>query len=131
MLGVTMSKSRRDSRGNTREQRFQHENDKLKRTISLLRKQMARIDLDKSADVRAILNNYYAQEDAFAHAEKEAECLELLKKEWQCNQCETGVLEIILLNKMDSLHYFRKCCDCAKRTKLQPYNKNVRGIVKK
>lgn len=126
-----MGKSRTDNRGNTREQKLQHENDRLKRLVSQLRKQLARLDLDRSANIRDIVQKHYQTEDAEKHAEKERESMEFLKKEWQCIKCETGHLEIILLNKLDELHYWRKCTDCPHRTKLQKYNKNVRGIVKK
>lgn len=126
-----MSKSRRDSRGNTREQRLQYENDKLKRMVSQLRKQLARVDLDRSANVRDIVQKYYENEDREAFAERERESLEALQREWQCAKCGDGYLEIILLNKMNTLHYYRKCNCCPHRTKLQPYTKQVRGIVKK
>lgn len=126
-----MSKSRRDNRGNTREQRLQHENDKLKKQISGLRKQLARIDLDRSANVRDIVQKYYEQEDKEAFAKKEQESLEALQREWQCSACGEGYLEINLLNKLDVLNYYRKCTCCPNRTKLQVYNKQVRGIIKK
>lgn len=126
-----MSKSRRDNRGNTREQRLQIENDKLKRQLAQLRKQLARIDLDRHANLRDIVYKHYQQEEAERHAEKEREALEILMKEWQCNKCEVGHLEIVLLSKGDETHYFRKCNSCPHRTKLQRYSKNVRGILKK
>lgn len=126
-----MSKSKRDNRGNTFDQRLKHENNRLKKTISQLRKQLARIDLDRNSNIRDIVHKHYQEEDSIAFAEKERESMEALVKEWQCIQCEVGHLEIILLNKTNILHYYRKCTDCHNRTKLQPYNKNVRGIVKK
>lgn len=126
-----MSKSRRDCRGNTREQRLQHENERLKKTINQLRKQLARVDLDRYASVRDIINKHYAEENAVQHAEKEAEILEDLKRIWLCNTCQTGHLEIILISKGNLLHYFRKCSECNNRTPLKPYNKTVQGIVKK
>lgn len=126
-----MSKSRTDNRGNTREQRLSHENDKLKRLVSALRKQIARIDLERSASVRDIVNKYYEQEDMEKHAERERESLEALMREWQCAKCGDGHLEIILLNKLNELHYYRKCTCCPHRTGLQHYSKDVRGIVKK
>lgn len=94
-----MSKSRRDRRGNTYEQRLQHENQRLKKTISQLRKQLARIDIDRSSSVRDIINKHYAEENAIEHAEKEREILEDLKRIWACNTCHSGHLEIILINK--------------------------------
>lgn len=126
-----MGKSRVNSRGNTNEQRLQHENTKLKKLVAQLRKQIARVDLDRYSSVRDILNNYYQQEDAQKHAEKEAESLEQLKREWKCNCCEPGYLEILLITKINDLWYYRACNECTNRTKLQRYNKNVRGIVRK
>jgi hypothetical protein len=126
-----VSKTRKDRYGNTREQKLANENDKLKRLIAQMRKQIARIDIDRSANVREIVNNFYRQEDAQLHAERERETLEMLQKEWQCNSCEIGYLQIILINKMDQLHYYRACINCNHRTKLQRYSKDVRGILKK
>lgn len=126
-----MSKTRKDRYGNTREQKLANENDRLKRLVAQLRKSLARLDLDRSADIREIVNKHYQQEDAQLHAEREQESLEALKRTWQCSKCPEGHLEIILLNKMNELHYFRKCNSCSNRTKLQRYSKDVRGIVKK
>lgn len=126
-----MGKSRRDNFGNTKEQRLQNENNRLKKTINQLRKQLARVDLDRYASVRDIVNKHYAEENAIAHAEKEAEVLEDLKRTWSCNTCQVGHLEIILISKGNVLHYFRKCSECTHRTPLKPYNKTVTGIVKK
>jgi len=126
-----MGKSRTDKHGNTREQQLLHENEKLKRQLAQLRKHLARLDLDRYSNVKEIINKHYQEENAELHAEKERESLEQLKREWQCTKCHDGHLEIILLNKMNDLHYWRKCTNCPHRTKLQPYNKNVRGIVKK
>lgn len=126
-----MSKSRRDRRGNTVEQRLKLENEKLRRQIAQLRKALARVDLDRYTNLRDIVQQHYRLEDAERHAAKERESLELMRKEWQCNTCESGHLEIILVNKLNDLYYYRKCTNCAHRTTLQRYNKNVRGIVKK
>jgi len=89
------------------------------------------VDLDRYTSVRDIINKHYAEENAVQHAEKEREILEDLKRAWICNTCQTGHLEIILINKGNTLHYFRKCSECTHRTPLKPYNKNVQGIVKK
>lgn len=126
-----MSKSRKDRYGNTSEQSLKHENEKLKKVIAQLRKTLARIDLDRYSNVRDIVHDYYQKEDAEKFAAKEKESLESLKREWHCNNCNIGYLEIILISKMNELHYYRKCTDCSHRTKLQKYNKNVRGIIKK
>lgn len=126
-----MGKSRIDGRGNTREQRLQNENDKLKKVIAQLRKQLARIDLDRYSNVRDIVHKHYQQEDAERHAEIQRESEEQLRREWACTKCGEGYLEIILLRKINDLHYYRKCTSCTHRTKLQRYAKSVRGLIKK
>lgn len=126
-----MSKTRRDRRGNTADQALRLENDKLKRQIAQLRKALARVDLDRYTNLRDIIQQHYRLEDAERHAEKERESLEQMQREWHCNTCDNGHLEIILINKRSELGYYRKCTNCTHRTPLKKYNKNVRGIVKK
>lgn len=124
-----MGKSQRNGREITREQRLIHENQRLKRQLSHLRKQIARIDLDRYSSLRDIVDQHY-QED---RAQEGQDLLEKLKQEWKCRQpnCE-GFLEIILYTKVDHTWYYRKCNCCTHRTKAQKYVPDeVKGIVKK
>lgn len=123
-----MSKTRKDNRGNTREQRLQHENIKLKKQISQLRKQLARVDLDRYTTVRDIIEQHY-QDDRLQEG---ADLLEKLKEEWKCRECTEGYLEIHLYNKVDTTYYYRRCTCCNHRTKSQKYDPvQVKGIIKK
>jgi hypothetical protein len=124
-----VGKSQRNGREITREQRLIHENQRLKRQLSLLRKQVARIDLDRYSSLRDIVDQHY-QED---RAQEGQDLLDKLKQEWKCRQpnCE-GYLEIILYTKVDHIWYYRKCNCCPHRTKAQKYvSSEVKGIVKK
>ena len=124
-----MGKSQRNGREITREQRLIHENQRLKRQLSHLRKQIARIDLDRYSSLRDIVDQHY-QED---RAQEGQDLLEKLKQEWKCREpnCE-GYLEIILYTKVDSTWYYRACTCCKNRTKAQKYvPSEVKGIVKK
>lgn len=122
-----MGKSKRSDKEFSREQKLIQENQKLKRQIGTLRKQLARLDLDRYSQVREIIEDHY-QED---RAEEGQNIMERLKKEWACHEggC-TGYLEIILYNKINSTWYYRKCSNCPHRTKSQKYDDSVKGIKK-
>ena len=126
-----MSKSRRDNRGNTREQRLLNENTKLKKQLSKLRKQLCRIDLDRHAHLRDIIEEHYHEEDL----KDGKEILEKVKQEWKCHCCVDGYLEISPYSKMGETWYYRICSNapiCKNRTKSQPYDPNkVEGLIRK
>ena len=108
-------------------QRLKSENKTLKRELSQIRKQMARIDLDRFDTLREMIEeNQTTEEPEFG-----ANFLDNLKNTWLCNDCRQGHLEIILYNKVDSTWYYRKCSNCPNRTKSQKYFPSVQGIVKK
>jgi cell division septum initiation protein DivIVA len=123
----------RNTRGDkeyTRLQKALHENEKLKREISKLRKQLARLDLDRHSYVRDIIDEFYENEDKKEKEKTVSEVLEDLKKAWECKECHAGYLEIFTYSKLGETWYFRRCNNpsCGHRTKSQPYNNSVKGI---
>ena len=125
-----MSKNRTDRYGNTKEQRLKNENDKLKRQISSLRKQIARLDLDRYDTIKDLINEHYKED----RAEQGKEILENLKKSWTCRECETGYLEIFVYNRGGETWYYRICSNapnCLNRTKPKLYTLQVKGIIRK
>lgn len=123
-----MGKSKKSDREFTREQRLVYENRLLKRQVSSLRKELARIDLDRYTNLKETIEQHY-QED---RAQEGKDILEKVKKEWRCNGtpgCE-GFLEIFLFTKIDSTYYYRRCNCCPHRTKSQKYTPEVKGILK-
>jgi hypothetical protein len=109
-------------------QTIKRENDKLKKQISSLRKQLARLDLDRHSYVKDIIDEHYASEE---HESSTKEMLKSLKNEWACDSCGIGFLEINIYNRPDGAFYYRHCNNCIKRTKAQKYDPDkVRGIVK-
>jgi hypothetical protein len=125
-----MGKARTDKYGNTKEQRLVRENEKLKRQIGGLRKQIARLDLDRYDIVREMLEEH-RQED---RAEQGKHVLESLKKTWACHKCEDGVMEIFIYTRTQEMYYYRICDNapaCMNRTKAQPYSQTVKGIIRK
>lgn len=124
-----MGKAKRSDKEFTRQQKLLKENAKLKQVVAQLRKQLARLDLDRYTSVKEIIDEHYHKEESF----NQEDLLEKMKQEWKCNEsgCE-GFLEIILYNKLESTWYFRACSECNNRTKSQKYDSNhVKGIVKK
>lgn len=122
-----MGKSRRGDKERSREQELKYENHKLRRQVSSLRKQLARIDLDRHSYVKDIVDEHLADQEEITTTE---EMLKSMKNEWKCRECGDGHLEIVLYGKMDETWYFRKCNGCPHRTKSQVYTPNVKGIIK-
>lgn len=122
-----MSKNSRGQKEFTRLQEFINENKKLKREISSLRKQLARLDLDRHSYVRGIVEEHLAIEE---HETSTKDMLTSMKNEWQCRQCGTGFLEINLYTRHDGTFYFRHCNNCIHRTRAKRYTPDVKGIIK-
>jgi hypothetical protein len=121
-----LGKNRRGEKEYSREQKLIHENKRLKRQVDSLRKQLARLDLDRYSQVRDVLEAHYAEDNE----QNSADLLDRLKHEWACRECGKGNLEIILYTKASEPWYFRRCNLCEHRTKSQQYHPSVKGIVK-
>jgi hypothetical protein len=123
-----LSKNSRGQKEYSRMQEVLHENKKLKREIASLRKQLARIDLDRHGYVKDILEEHYEGEQSEKDTDK---VLQSLKDQWKCHECPEGFLEIMLYTKVGETWYFRKCNKCTNRTKSQQYSSDtVQGIMK-
>lgn len=122
-----MGKTKRGEKERSRERQLAHENQKLRREISSLRKQLARIDLDRHDYVKNIVEEHYAKEEVEDNTHK---MLESMKNHWKCHMCKSGHLEINLYTRLDGVFYYRKCNECDNRTKSQQYNESVTGIHK-
>lgn len=124
-----MGKTKRSDKEFSREQKLIHENRVLKKHVAHLRKQLARLDLDRYSNLKESIEQHY-QED---REQEGRDILDHLKQEWRCKEpgCE-GYLEIILYNKINATWYYRKCNCCPHRTKSQKYHPDqVKGIIKK
>ena len=123
-----MSKNTRGVKEFTREQKLINENRTLKRQVASLRKELARVDLDRYSNLKETIEKHY-QED---RAQEGKDILERLKQEWRCHKSNcSGYLEITLFNKINEVYYYRRCTECLNRTKSQKYTPEVKGIVKK
>lgn len=107
-------------------QRLRRENDRLKKNIASLRKQIQRLDLDRYANISELI----AKQDREEQADIDANALESLKKKWRCKDCGKGHLEIITFNKLNEEWYYRQCTSCANRTRAQRMHDKVSGIKK-
>ncbi len=123
-----MSKNTRGGKEFSRLQEALHENKRLKREIASIRKQLARLDLDRHGYVKDILEEHYAAEEDQRDTGK---ALARLKEEWKCEKCPNGYLEINLYTRLNETMYFRKCNLCPHRTTSQKYEPDsVEGIMK-
>lgn len=106
----------------SKDQRLRHEIKRLKRQNDQLRKQLARVDLERYQNVKDILEKHDQEERDQALQEQETN----LKKIWECWECKQGVLQYIPVMRRDGNFYFRRCRVCGHRTRLKPWNKNVK-----
>ena len=98
----------------TKLQQLIRENKELKREVSRLRKDLARIDIT------------YNEEENIEEIESKPM---VSKNKWKCFECELGNLKLIIYQRRDSLFYFRKCNNCYNRTKSKKYSSEVEGIT--
>lgn len=109
-------------------QTMQREIEKLKRENSRLRKQFARLDLDRHSYVRDIVEEHMAGQEIDQQTES---MLKSMKNTWKCHQCNEGHLQIELYSKQGETWYYRACSNtCGNRTTGKPYDPNsVKGIL--
>jgi len=103
-------------------QRLKHENHKLKKENSRLRKLIKR----GQADQELIHELITKQNEEYELEQKE----KLLNNKWRCYECQEGVLKIYIIKRLDGIFYWRRCSnpECGHKTKLQRYTKDVAGI---
>lgn len=81
-----------------------------------LRKMISRLDVDRLDSVKDIL---IEQEVGTATVKK-------IEDQWKCFHCGKGRLEIQTFNRLDGLHYNRKCNVCDNRTRLKKWTPDVK-----
>lgn len=108
-------------------QKLAHENKKLQKEVASLKRQLAKLDLDRYSYVKETLDDHYALEDQDTHTE---DMLQSLKNQWSCFKCSEGFLEINLYTRQETTYYYRKCNCCSHRTTSKPYSSAVKGIVR-
>jgi rubrerythrin len=109
-------------------QRARHENQRLKKEISALRKQLARIDFTRFQNLRELVNKQQKEEVQ----ERKEQSLEKLKKKWMCRECGKDYLRLMIYeHPIKGICYYRKCVTpmCGHRTAMKPYTPEVTGIT--
>lgn len=122
-----MGRSHKGSRSDaelTEVRRLRLENQKLKKQMGKLRKQLSRIDIDRYSNLKDMLEAQAAEDGDF---DVKVE-LEDLKEKWLCHSCKEDYLRVIIVPRADGLFYIRKCASCSHRTKLKKYTDEVDGI---
>ena len=120
-----MGKNTRGQKEKSKEQELKFENAQLRRQVSSLRRQLARVDLDRYSHIRDMVEEHLLLDEEQKDSSK---ILEDLKASWTCYDCSQGHLEIIIYSKAGQTWYYRKCTNCAKRTKAKVYSEKVKGI---
>ena len=104
--------------------KLKQENRTLRKQISQLRKQFARVDLDRFQNLKDLLDSHDKQEQEEAAKEQEQQS----RKDWECWNCREDHLRLSVIERRDGVFYFRKCYSCNRRTKLQKYTSEVKGL---
>lgn len=104
-------------------QLLKRENKELKREVQKLRKQISRFDLDRFSSFKEALD--HIDELEMEQAAKRRN-LKVEANKWSCWTCKTGSLKLTVIERRDGVHYFRKCDNCSRRTKLQKYTSDVK-----
>jgi len=104
-------------------QKTRRENDRLKKQVSSLRKQLARIDIGRYENLQDLIEKFDKQEveDTLKRNAEEQE------KRWKCFKCADGVLHLKVFERHDGIVYLRKCDSCEHKTKLKKWDKSVEG----
>jgi hypothetical protein len=123
-----MGRGHRGSRSDTELkeiQRIRLENNKLKKQISKLRKELSRIDIDRYSSLKTLIEAQAAEDESFDSVAE----LEQLKTKWMCHKCQLDHMRLILIPRADGTFYLRKCGTCDNRTKMKKYVDGIEGIM--
>lgn len=124
-----MGKSRRGDKERSREQELKYENQKLRREVSSLRKQLARIDLDRYSHVRDMIQEHLAENQEIVTVQ---DLEKSMQNEWKCHECQEGHLQVFKYPRGTGEAYYRICSRaplCTNRTKSQPWTPSVKGVM--
>lgn len=111
-----MKRTHRGTKEFTEIQKLKEENKSLKRQIAQLRKLVSRLDVDRLDTVKDIL----------LEEEVSKKTIEKIEEKWRCFECNKGKLEMHTINRLDGLHYYRKCNLCNNRTRLKKWTPDVK-----
>lgn len=130
-----MGKNYRGNKELSKDQELKHanrvlkqDNDRLKRQVSSLRKQLAKVDLDRYSHIRDMVEEHLHNDESESVNNKTI--VDEIKASWTCHKCSDGHLEVILYTKMGEPWYYRQCDCCPHRTKAKAWNDKVTGIFK-
>jgi predicted RNase H-like nuclease (RuvC/YqgF family) len=104
-------------------QRLKAENKALKRQLSKVRKQIARMEIE-----RVERENLLEEEERRVREVSKEKLTKELEEKWKCKSCEVDVMRLKIYSRLDGIFYFRKCDTCGNRTKSKEYHDEVEGI---
>lgn len=95
--------------------RLKHENAKLKREISKLRKLIQRADLERLDHLESLIDEQRRFDKEIRKDREKA------KSKWLCHSCNRGYMMPRIFKRRDGDFYYRMCNneDCSNRTKMK------------
>lgn len=98
--------------------KLKHENQKLRRELSALRKKLGRTDINKLEHLEALVSKQRTEQ-------KKIESKKEDDTKWICHECGKGHMKIFIFSRRDGVFYNRSCNNCPNKTKLKKYHENV------
>ena len=96
----------------------------LKRQLSRLKKLISRMDMEQ-------YNNIQEAREAQSRERKELQ-KDIVRidetTQWQCFECDSDCLRLVIYCKVNEPYYFRRCPNCGNRTKGKKFDDSVKGI---
>lgn len=116
---MARSKTQRGDKEYDLLEKLKHENKKLKKEVTSLRKVIDRMDIERYENLRELVDQQ-REEEKRKRKERAKE------KERQCYQCGKGHMQLHIFDRLDGVFYYRACTLCENRTRMKKYHKDVK-----
>ena len=119
-----MARKQRQGREWDDYQKLKAENKKLKGQVSKLRKVISRLDFEQYTNLKELIDSHERQDSALVEQQKKQE----LENKWNCYECGSGVMRLVIIHRAGEPYYIRKCDHCDNKTKMKKYTDEVEGV---
>lgn len=101
-------------------EKLKHENQRLRRELSALRKKLGRTDINKLEHLETLVSKQRSEQ-------KKIESKKQDDTKWLCHQCGKGHMKIFIFSRRDGVFYNRSCdnTECGNRTKMKKFHDGV------
>ena len=122
-------KSHNKDRDYSEIEKYKSREKRYKKEIARLRKIVQK--LQDEHEMKSILElvEVQAKEDKALYGASE-KVAESVLKQWKCHSCNSGIMLLTIINRLDGVFYYRRCHECGHKTRMKKYHNEVKGIKK-